>query len=129
MLWLLLVSDFICSFHLKNSKHIWQHHNGLVISSWSFLGPNSIKNEVKFEKRRFLIILFQIISFPKELLGCKEFLDYISSYLLKLEYAQWVSTSTADPKLSGLNPTDVQGWALGNNLILRLSRLLLINIK
>ena len=70
-----------------------------------------------------------MISFPKELLVCKEFLDYISSYLSKLKYAQPVSTSTPVPKLPSLNPTDAQGWTLEINLISRLSRLLLIKIK
>ena len=124
------VSDFICSFHLKNSKHIRQCHNGLVISSWPFLLLiiNSIKNEVKFSED-FLSSSFQIISFPKKLRRCKEFPDYISSYLPKLEYAQWVSTSTWDPNIPGLNPIDAKAWTLGTNLISRLSRLLLINIK
>ena len=124
------VSDFICTFHLKNSKHIRQCHNGLVVSYWPFLLliTNSIKNEVKFSED-FLSSSFQIISFSKELRECKEFLDYISSYLPKLEYAQWLSTSTRDPNIPGFNPTDVKGWTLGTNLISRLSRLLLINIK
>ena len=50
-----------------------------------------------------------MISFPKKLLGSKEFFDYISSYLPKLEYSQWVSPLTPDLKLPDLkNPTDVQ---------------------
>ena len=73
--------------------------------------------------------LSRLSHFQKELLGCKGYFDYISSYLLNLEYSQWVNTSTPEPKLPGLNPTDVQGWTLGINLISRLSSLLLINIK
>ena len=69
------------------------------------------------------------MSFRKELPGLKEFLEYIFNYLSKLEYAQWVSTSTPDPKLPGSNPTDVQGRTLRTNLISKLSRLLLINIS
>ena len=46
-----------------------------------------------------------------------------------VEYAQWVSTSTPNPKLPGSNTTDVQSWTFGTNLVSSLSRLLLINIK
>ena len=55
-----------------------------------------------------MLIPFPNISTPKE---CFECIDYISSYLPKLEYTQWVSTSTPDPKISSLNITDVLGWA------------------
>ena len=74
--------------------------------------------------------LFPYYLISKELLGCKEFHGFISNYLPKLAYSQWVSTSTPDPKLPDLIPTDVQDWTLRTNLkAFKLSELLLINIK
>ena len=74
-------------------------------------------------------MLFPNYLISKRTSWTKGFLDYISSYLPKLEYAQSLSTSTPDSRFPGLNPTDVQGGTLGTNFISRLSRLLLINIK
>ena len=36
-------------------------------------------------------------------------IGYISSYLPKLEYVQWVSHLTPDPKIPGLSPTYLYG--------------------
>ena len=84
---------------------------------------------MKLNFRRIFDNAFSKLShFQKDFLD-KGFLDYISSYLPKLEYAQSLSTSTPDSRFPGLNPTDVQGGTLGTNFISRLSRLLLINIK
>ena len=48
----------------------------------------------------------------KEFLGC---IGYISRYLPKLEYVQWVTNSTQDLKISSSKPTDALGWTLGPN--------------
>ena len=45
-----------------------------------------------------------------EFLGC---IGYISCYLPKLEYVQWVSNSTPDLKIPSSKPTD--NWALEPN--------------
>ena len=37
-------------------------------------------------------------------------IGYISSYLSKLEYVQWVSNSTQDPQVLGSNSADGLGW-------------------
>lgn len=58
------------------------------------------------------------IPFPKEFHGC---IDYIPSYLPKLEYTQGVNTSTLDQKIPISNPTDGLGCTLGSNLLMRLS--------
>ena len=61
----------------------------------------------------------RIVDNPLSKLLSKEFLGwigYVSNYLSKLEYAQWVTNSTPDLK----NPTDVFGWALGPNPTARL---------
>ena len=57
------------------------------------------------------------IPFPKEFHGC---IDYIPSYLPKLEYTQGVNTSTPDQKIAISNPTDGLGCTLGSNLLMRL---------
>ena len=44
-----------------------------------------------------------------------EWIGYVSSYLPKLEYIQWVTNSTPDLKIPSLKPTDVLGWALRPN--------------
>ena len=41
-----------------------------------------------------------------------EYIGYISSYLPKLEYGQWVKTSTPDTKIFDSNPKDMVSWAL-----------------
>ena len=69
--------------------------------------------------------LSKLSHFQKNFLDARNFL----TIFLEFEYAHWVSTETPDPKLPDLNPTDVEGLALGTNLISRLTRLLLINIK
>ena len=42
----------------------------------------------------------------KEFLKC---IGYVSSYLPKLEYVQWVTNSTPDLKIPSLKSTDVLG--------------------
>ena len=37
-------------------------------------------------------------------------IGYISSYLSKLEYVQWVSNSTQDPQVPGSNSADGFDW-------------------
>ena len=64
------------------------------------------------------MILIPNIPFLIEFLG---YIDYLSSYLPKLEHAHLVSASTRDPKISVLNPTDVLTWAFRPNLITKLS--------
>ena len=41
-----------------------------------------------------------------------ECIGYISGYLPKLDYAQWVTTSTPHPKIPSSNLTDVLSWDL-----------------
>ena len=53
----------------------------------------------------------------KEFLGS---IGYVSSYLPKLQYVQWVTNSTADVKIPSSKPTDVLGWVLGPNPTTRL---------
>ena len=83
------------------------------LSSQTFLLPisNSIKTKLNF-RRIFDNPLFKFLS--KEFLGC---IGYISCYLPKLEYVQYVQqviNSTRDLKIPSSKPTDVLGWALGS---------------
>ena len=60
-------------------------------------------------QRIFDNALSKLSHFQKNFLDPRNFFDYISSYLPKLEYSQWVSPLTPDLKLPDLkNPTDVQ---------------------
>ena len=69
------MSDFICSSHLKNSKHIWQRHKGLVISSWPFLLliANSMKIKLNFQ-RIYDNTLSKLFHFQKNFLDARNFL-------------------------------------------------------
>ena len=100
----------------KTSKYIWQPETGLVISSCPFFLPtiNSIKMKLNFQR---------IFDNPFSKFHSKEFLEwigYVSSFLPKLEYIQWVTNSTPDLKTPSSKPSDVLGWAFGTNRTRRL---------
>ena len=86
----------------KASEHTWQPEKGLVISSYPFCFLN-FQNIFDNHISKFL---------SKEFLGC---IDYIFSYLPKLQYVQWVTNSTQDLKILSSKPTDLLGWAFGPN--------------
>ena len=115
------MSDYLL---ISTKNRIWQRHKGLVIGSWPFLLliTNSIKNQAKFSED-FCISSFQIISFPKELLRCKECRDYIYQSL------SMHSGLALQLQIRSFLVRTLQDWTLENNFYLRFSRLLLINIK
>ena len=66
-------------------------------------------------QRNFDTLLSKFLS--KEFLG---WIGYVSSFLPKLDYVQWVTNLTPDPKPPSSKPTDMLGWALGTNPTRRL---------
>ena len=100
----------------KTSEHILQSEKGLVVNSHSFFSPviNSMEMKLTFQ-RIFHIPLSEFL--PKEFV---RWIGFVSSYLPKLGYVQWVTNPTPDLKTPSLKPTDVLCWALGTNPTRRL---------
>ena len=92
------------------------------LKKWLVTSPGSFCFSQEFPQKielNFLSIFDNLLLiYPILFLEC---VGYISSYLPSSQCAQWVSTCIPDPKIPNLNPTDVLGWALRPNLVMRLS--------
>ena len=123
-----LLWGFISSHFPQKTLNIFSS----IIMGW-FLAYFAFDN--KFHKKRskifggFLIILFPSYLISKRTSWMQGIAWLYFQLFTKVRVCTMGCTSTPDPKLPGFNPTDAQGWTLATNLIVMVSRFILINIK